>query len=87
MHSTASNITPAQVTRTQFLEKLTSALKANHEWASDAEKLEPFLAAVRTTLAGRKTVIIAGQSFKDAWKACGLKGCPTYVGLHALIEV
>lgn len=72
------------VTRAQFLEKLTEALKRNAPKLADEAQLNRFLAAVKTTMEGRYDVIIDSQSFKEAWKACGLKGKITYKALHAL---
>jgi len=72
-------------TRTQFNTALREALKRNYPWAADETKLTNFMASVQKTLEGAKTVIIDSQSFKDAWKACGLTGRPTYKGMHAFL--
>lgn len=73
------------VTRTQFSTALRQCLKEDFPWAADDTKLNNFMASVQTTLEGRKTVIIDGKSFQRAWRSCGLKGKPTYKGLHALL--
>lgn len=81
MNTPAVTLTP---TRAQFLEKLTEALKRNAPKLADEAAMARFLAAVKVTLEGGFTVTIDSVSFKEAWKACGLKGKVTYKGLHAL---
>lgn len=75
--------TPALPTRARFMEVFTEAFDRNQLRAAAPGMREKFLAGVRETLEGKFTVTIDSQSFKDAWKALGLKGRPTYKAMHA----
>jgi hypothetical protein len=72
-----------QATKERFLSILQREL-SKHEWAKDAERLKRAMEYAAKTLDGHKTCVIDSESWKTAWKEIGMKGKPTYKGLHAL---
>jgi hypothetical protein len=72
-------------TKQQFLSILRREL-SKYDWAKDAARLDNAMEHAAQTLGGRRTCMIDGDSWKTAWKEIGMKGKPTYKGLHALPE-
>lgn len=58
---------------------------AKYPWSKDAERYATAMAAVDRTLNGTTSCALT-ESWVLAWKELGLKGKPTYKGLHALPE-
>jgi hypothetical protein len=67
-----------------FLAVMREKLSA-YPWAqADPGRLEQVMVFVEDTLNGSHSCNIDGASWKAAWKAIGMKGKPTYKGLHSL---
>ena len=79
-------IGPNLPTRAKFMEEVRAALVRNQPRVVTTGQIDRFMASVHKTLQGEFTVIIDSQSFKEAWKACGLKGKPTYKLMHQFPE-
>lgn len=72
-----------KATKQQFLSILQREL-SKHEWAKDNVRLIRAMGYAAQTLNGEKTCIIDQPSWIIAWKEIGMKGKPTYKGLHTL---
>jgi hypothetical protein len=72
-------------TKQQYLIILQREL-SKYYWAKDPDRLARTMEYAAQTLNGGKTCRIDGESWKAAWKEIGMKGKPTYKGLHALPE-
>lgn len=75
------------MTREKFTEVLRALIIERYPWASDAEKLARFMAAVDRTLSGSAEGPYwnpDGDTTRDAWRAIGGKGRPTRKALRAL---
>src|SRR5205085_285001 len=77
-------ITTPNASKQQFLAALESEL-AKHEWTKDPERWAHGKAAILATLNGSRSCALS-ESWAAAWKAIGMKGKPTYKGIHALPE-
>ena len=67
-----------------FLAVMREKLSA-YPWAqAEPDRLERTMGMVEDTLNGSRSCMIDGASWKAAWKAIGMKGKPTYKGLHSL---
>lgn len=71
--------------RKQFVAAVRGEITARYPWATDAAKLERFMAAVVKTLTTEcNAVSLDGEAFRAAWRHVGGKGRPTYKALRAL---
>lgn len=68
----------------QFLAVLMREL-SKYEWAKDETRFAKVTEEVKKTLNGQRNCTL-GKSWEVAWKEIGMKGKPTYKGLHALPE-
>ena len=71
-------------TKEQFLNHLREKWVSRFGWAHDKTKLENALAEAANTLNGKRTCLIGSPSWVETWRELGLKGKPTYKGLHEL---
>jgi hypothetical protein len=71
-------------TKQQFLAVLQREL-LKHDWARDDARFAKAMEEVRKTLNGQHNCMLS-ESWVKAWKEIGMKGKPTYKGLHALPE-
>lgn len=58
---------------------------SKHEWAQDLVRFERAIQEAEKTLNGSRSCALSA-SWVLAWKEIGMKGKPTYKGLHAMPE-
>ena len=69
-------------TKQRFCDIIERELK-KHPWAQGADRLERAMVSVKKTINGSRTCALS-ESWALAWKEIGMKGKPTYKGIHAL---